>query len=701
MREIKQSVIAASLCAVGCLISASVALKTSAETEKDKTPPVIEVDTLSYQAGNFPVGEVNVGYPVFAATSFDVRDGARNTEVNVYLKGSNRNIYDEGKNQFVPEKSGVYIIEYSASDASGNTASVRYTIQIAERVEAPSITLSGIYEEIIFAGQEIQLPSAVSGGGSGNVTKSCSIVFGENVVQTYPGVENNSYIFDEAGTYTIIYTAKDFLNRTASVSYEVKVTRSDLPVISPLNADPYAIAGEKLYMDVTAYEYNENNEKNPLEVQYSVNYNGKTEPVQNGAYYIRPIGERGSISELTVICKAVGKKGIGSREEKIKVINAGDARKYLPAYFITSDNVNVSDVGACTFATRTNGETIRFAKSLLAEGLTMGFTLRNVNMATVTLSGAKNNGETVSFTLKKAAGGAKLYFNENAFYEIKGEEREFIFSYDESTRTLRYNTEAGNLLSGSVKIEKYADGRDFNGFSDGKVYFSLAFDEIESEATCEFSKIADIVSITSNELTDYASAQLFIENLTNTRVESGTKVRLMKAYARDTLSGIDSQKVRIIDPDGEEIFSSENLEADFEFTADKYGVYLFKYEIYDTSAARNLTEKQIALTVIDRMPPEITVKALFPAEARIGDKIFLPRYEAKDNQTAEEDLLTFVEIIDPDGYRKAVLKEDVEAAFEYEFTKSGVYVVRYYAEDEDGNISVKKFEISVKQEVRE
>ncbi len=146
---------------------------------------------------------------------------------------------------------GSYTIDYSISDATGNSASVTRTVVVYQDTTAPIITLTGSSTIYLEAGVTFTDPGATAEDDEdGDITSSI----------TTSGTVDTSI----EGTYTIVYTVLDSSDNSASATRTITVDDTIAPVISLIGdatitiefgtafTDPGATATDSIDGDITS-----------------------------------------------------------------------------------------------------------------------------------------------------------------------------------------------------------------------------------------------------------------------------------------------------------------------------------------------------------------------------------------------------------------------------------------------------------------
>lgn len=231
-------------------------------TAKDTTSPTFDenlsMDVSPIMAWPKDAKEVKVDIPVVYAT-----DPIRNDSIDVkYVitspDGSKVTLYDydteeEGNEDkvdikyFTATKQGIYTVEYSATDAAGNTSTMKKEIAIGD-CQAPTITWSNNYED--YLAKDFELNSNLELKLSNlnikdnvskkeNVTVKVKLVKPDKTTELKStGTPNESYKWQltETGSYTLNVTVTDEAGKSETYKYNINVPSEDTETkeISPV-----------------------------------------------------------------------------------------------------------------------------------------------------------------------------------------------------------------------------------------------------------------------------------------------------------------------------------------------------------------------------------------------------------------------------------------------------------------------------------
>ena len=146
------------------------------------------------------------GVNVDVATAVDFAGEPVDVTVNVSKDGVLYN--DQVKNGvFTPTETGVYKVVFTAKDSVDETliGYAEMIVTVLADTEAPVIDVT-FEDRVVQPGTTITLPSAVANDNAdANVQLVVTVTYGTESVT----VQNNSFVAEKAGTYTITWTAKD------------------------------------------------------------------------------------------------------------------------------------------------------------------------------------------------------------------------------------------------------------------------------------------------------------------------------------------------------------------------------------------------------------------------------------------------------------------------------------------------------------
>lgn len=638
----------------------------------DNEKPVIDVkvpDTV-------PAAKTGLPYKIFEATAFD--DYAKTLEVtkkvfvNYYSDSPYSVAIKDGA--FIPGRSGSYTIVYSAADHFGNEAIRTIDVKAYGTIDEMVITLAGA-QEGGKAGEWIEFAPATVSGGSGEIKVTVTIESEHEY-----DIAESSFKPRSAGSYTIVYTAEDYLGSIKTFKNTVEVEVNPDPVYEEDFYMPLRmISGAKYKLpEVLATDFNTGKS---IESKIIVTDNNG-ERTLNGYEYIPEVNESGK----TVIITYMAISSTGKAEKCFSVpvyaVGYGDSLD-MSAYFVGENlTKKYTDVGLdISF----NGDsTIAYANSVLADRLELNFGVNSSSSsASVTLNVIDKCDPSKSMYVRF------VWKNGAVVADVNGENTavtDFKFTSSGENITVAYD-----VLGNKIKIgTKFYELKTKTDFTDGHVFLEWQF---EGTANTTFSIYRLNKQIFSSDTSDLADPQIALQGERGGKTSFGSIYRTSVAYYGDVLDPFVTCVMTVTDPDGKAVTDTdgrklEKVSADiaYYFECGKYGVYSLSYSATDTSG--NTLELGFAVKVWDGEPPVVTVEKS-AVEATAGQKITLPSATAKDLVSGDREVFKCIKT--PDG-TIVNLKDG-----EYVFESAGTYYIYYYATDANGNLGKTIVKVSVKE----
>lgn len=167
----------------------------------DLTAPVVvpseDIELIKY------VGDSIV---IPSAKAYDVLDPV--STISLRVMRNEEQIYQQNDAEgtvIFAELPGEYMIVYTASDSSGNTASAIYTVKVINRA-APSINVQGNLPAQTSTGSTVKIPQATASDFAGNALEVFVYVIDAD---NYMRQAADSFVAEKAGTYIVRYYCYD------------------------------------------------------------------------------------------------------------------------------------------------------------------------------------------------------------------------------------------------------------------------------------------------------------------------------------------------------------------------------------------------------------------------------------------------------------------------------------------------------------
>ena len=665
----------------------------------DKDAPYIAVDTLDYDI--LPQAVVGHPYPVFNAKAKDAYSGDLNTSVAVYMNygspsQSNVNIVD-GK--FMPTVAGKYYIVYSAKDYSGNYGEKVVTVTCESQGE--EILLEVAEEGRVTAanlGEYVKLPAYTATGGNGevNVTKTVTDAKGNQVE-----IVDNEFKVLTAGTYTVTYTATDFVGIEKVYSYTIQTSLSAKPVFDKDPVLPkYIISGyEYVIPELKAYDYSNGEKAVPVSIKVTDDDGEHTlDSSRKMTFNVKNAGE---IKTFTITYVASSNGGSASKSFDVCVISAkqviNGAQRLDASKYFYSEDVAIQAEKTGVKLTATKAGKVEFINPLIASGFTLKFAMVNtaaLGGLKIILEDAVDATKQVSLLLVDNGAGKTSYVvnNGDVAYVVS-------LPYSNGEFTLTYNSENKFVsLDGTnfVMLKNFLDGSEFNGFASNKVRLYIEFVDVTGEASI-LAKEINSQGFTTSTVMDRVAPWVVTPSIGSRVKKIGETITIRPAIIGDVLDPSAQLLIKVLAPNGKPVEAVDgtllnNVSGDmtYQFKLSTYGNYRVVYFAADASG--NETEIPILIRVIDTEVPTITLSRENVKEAKKNSTIVVAPITVNDNNSAAENVTVCYFITRPNGMKFTI---DMVNCNSFVANEVGEYIIHYMAFDEIGNISILENVITV------
>lgn len=330
--------------------------------------------------------------------------------------------------------------------------------------------------------------------------------------------------------------------------------------------------------------------------------------------------------------------------------------------------------------------TISFNKPLAADGFTLlfaGVKDNTLQAAELNITDIENAEEELEFAFSRMNSlysgftlndATRSYMVDGSFYLEN--ETSFVATYDEDTRSVSYGSNS------QISIMNRKDGGAFQGFSSGKV--NLKIHLAGKKGSIFRLTELNLQRLGSLYCEDNVLPMICVQNPIQTAMY-GTTITLPTTIAMDVLAEHATVVVTVKAPDGNVVkdtdgkeISKLDAEKPYRIKIEQYGNY--NLEFVATDGANTTRTIVTSIRVSDETAPELRLKKKIPVSHKVGDTLTFPELILSDNVTDAEKLVTWVNVIHPDGtmtYEKDKVKLQSE----------GVYEIRFQAVDEAGNIT--------------
>lgn len=657
----------------------------SGEIIEDTLPPSIKILSGEYDIKNPPVAVVGKSYPIFEAKAFDAQDGdlTNQIEYKVYRDyGSTKaQSVPVTNGSFTPAQPGIYTVEYSVQDYSGNKGVKTYKVTAIEENIKPTINIEGEIPNQITVGKKYILPKFAVSGGSGN-----------SVINTYLKDSSGNTVsrsdkeifVQKAGQYVYVVEAQDYLGNKETKEFNITATVSQKPIFDIPAMPRYLLANKQVILpELVAYDYTQGQ---PAIADYVIKVkDGAGERQLNADRKYTPVinGTEGLVDITYQVFAKSGQSESVTIKQKVRNVYENGVLK-LQRMFDCSDGLQYGEeYDSIKFTAQKDGE-FTFINPILASRFYFEAEFEqgkgNLDSFSVILEDYEDADNKI--VIKVINGGDKSYASVNGGapkeitgrFASQGADR-FKILYNDATMSV-YDNSNQTLLG-------FLSGSGFKGFNARKLYVTVKLEGVKGATTI---KLYDIAYQPLSDIgMDLIAPALELKGEIKTKVERGEKVVIPQAIALDVLDTAVEVEVSVKNNAGAEILKDSNIAyRPNSFTADSYGGYRVEYLVRDSSGSS--TVYAYAVYVEDDEPPVITINGQVPQKGKVGQKITLPQATAADNL---DQVTVKIAVVNPYGVMKTLNGN----AFTPDL--AGKYRITYYAFDNSGNLASQHFALEV------
>lgn len=651
---------------------------------------------------NEPEGDVSVTvkgyeYPLFNAEFNDVIDGAIPAEVYIKQPGDDdfaKEPLKAGAKSFTPDKTGDYVIRYSASDKAGNVTYKDYILEVVEKSEivSPYINAEAIAD--VNVGDVVTLKDPICGGGIGKPSLEKYILrLADNA--RFELDENDEFLPYVAGEYYAVYETTDYIGLTKKFKDLFTVSDSGLPVYgAELKFYKALVSGTAVDLPVpVVYDYTTNpGQRITPEIKVIAKGSGEKADYQKviEGYVFTPTAEEFG-SEVTVVYEAYCKNTPDKTVVKsftVPIIKPDYLKDYIfeGADVSKSHNGQNDDVDFVSLSVAAGAESTgaEFLYPLYAGNVSVQLAIpesaNNCDGISVTLTDFANSNNKITFIITQYSDGLlEVSCNgKSAFAEG---------SLGNSHSYAELSLNAGKLYDGSNDNYLF----DVN-FDCEKAWLFVDLIGVKGDSTLWIKKInnqyfkANYSNGVARKFSDVAGPKVVLSEPLIWDATYGESVILPFAKAYDEFSSHMEVFVSVEAQDGTVIYDYEALTEGLSFKASSYGEYYVTY--YAKDASGNWGSNSNTVYVRDVTAPIIKSSAPSVTTCKVGATLSFKAATASDNLDDKVEVYTF--ILDT----RARLNDITESG-KYTFSRAGKYVLRYCTIDAYGNVAYTDYEITV------
>lgn len=643
----------------------------------DTKAPTITVDV---DKNNVPSAKVGLPYKVFDFTAIDADSTVVNKGVTVTNNATGKQVALDENNCFTPIE-GEYTLAYYAVDAFGYRTEEIINVKASRNVETPQIAVSDGLPRTAYYGQTITLADClITKQGAGNAVVDVKVTCGDVEVP----VTNGKFVcLGAIGTYNVVYTVTDYIGQTAQVKKKIIVSLSD-----ELQFDEQTISlpkafmhGDKVYFgEYSAVYYDADLKQITVPATISVTDGGGTTTVGKGQAYTPAATDSVTTAKVAITFVADGKTKTIERVIPIHTSKNGD--DFIQSYFVYDNATPFANSNGLTFASSDGQMSFSFIRPVYASNMMLRFVAdankfaaKRFNVVLTDKFDGKKQ-VAISYTLQRGVWYCSVNGGDAVETSLDGDGY-LQLNYNNATHA--FTDGNGQVLGTAGEI----NGATFSGFESGYVYVDCAVEGIEGETEVGLRTINNqtVNSVKRDMQRPYVKADGKYEG----RVAAGSTVTLLSATAYDVLNAIGDITVSV-KLGNKIVLEEQTLTAGKTFTVTECGTYTITYKV--TDSAKNPATDKIEFAVYDPVKPTLSFDGEIASEAKVGQKIDLPKYTINDNNP--DGVKVYAYIMSPDG-TKAKIEGDTVT-----FSQKGTYVLTFLVTDEHNNATMYRFAVTVK-----
>ncbi len=655
----------------------------------DEEAPIIQVENEEDLLTSNAV--VDRKFVIPSAVAYDTTDGRLDVRVAVYNNyntGLQRNIaVTDG--MFLPTKSKVYTIVYTATDRSGNSASAAYDVKAIVLEDLPELTHADV-PQICNVGEQVEIgyPLVSESYGDWTVDISAEVDGSVYEVATVKSTDEARAIYFRpmhSGACKIRYDYSDRLCNL-EMEYTVEVSQNGAAQILDEPIVPkYVVKGvEYETPQLMGYKFVNGaavNAKTDVYITSSADYTSAaaytadTFKVTSGAnVYITFVLDE-AIKQCVVPVVDV------ERDGGFKVAN----------YFIGFKSFS-SSTSSTEFVVANNAGNyeLSFANALQVFDLNLSFLM---DEATTSYSALEIILEDAADASKKIVSRYDFAGSTFNFTVNGGKVNSVAKDYLGTDLTFSYNTIKGTIspCAGYSFLMSNVDGKDVGEFESLKAYLTIRLIGVANE-----NKASITVSKLNNQPINNATRDTIrpesTKNVKKGDINLGTVVDIEPFYYADVLQAYCKATIKVTAPDGSVVYSTDGvkLEGQLDLTQtysiklEQSGYYFVSYVVKHPNN-RNL-EYEYSISAKSLAAPEITLGD-YSTSAKVGSTVEVATATVA---AATGDCEVRIVVLRP-NYMMDLITDGTFVADE-----KGIYTVYYTVYDENQNVNFAQYTVTVK-----
>ncbi len=667
----------------------------------DTQGPTLSVDYGDYSADDYPVGVAGYKYPLFKPTAFDTYTGNAEVTTEVYLDYYTSNpvkqLFNKRTLEFTPITSGIYTVVYTAKDRFGNTSVKTIDIDVKKASEVAPLELELLEcPETVRIGAMVAVPETEIHGAIGNTKLQITATLNDTEI----AMKNGVVFVEKTGALKLTYTLSDYAGRMVEKQAVITVAATDKPTFIETPTLPkYFVEGNAYALPaLSAYNYTDGSGAAIPTVVKARKAGETTANVISGAY-VPAVDNHKDQVEIIYEATVNGNAATWSKFVPVYKTRTGD-QVDMSKYF-ESENGTVTAQKKWLELEATSDASFAFVNSLYSTDLSMEMRMlnnsSNIEKLHIRLTDYYDANNEILFTYVNEKKKTQCYLNGDESVKLPVSflfttDALFTFTYQNDTKKIFYDIANSNYWN----VDKNLAGEEFTGFIGNEFYLTIEFENVTGTGALALQKFYRH-SFSSN-VRDYIGPMVSIVGEYGGEVRIGETFVLPKALVCDMLDGKVTGTFTVFDPEGNVVTSEEGLaledvvvdERTTTIRLTKFGAYEVRYFAVDRY--NNKTSFSYIIRVIDDGLPTLEVLTNIPTTAKVGDKVYLPKWNVSDDKTAADKLVTGIYVVCPNGKIETL---DREKNVGFVASEVGEYQVLYFVYDEEGNQTVKAYTVTV------
>lgn len=653
----------------------------------DTVAPTLSIDYNGYSKDDIPEAQASRPYKTFDASAIDAYTGVCTVEKNVYFN------YNSGSplkmtlkdGYFTPHRAGTFTVEYVAVDNFGNKKTEIVEVVSQSSFDPVTVDVSSVNSSGALAGYDILLDSVTASGGSGKLDVSYVISHakGESAYR----VTDSGFKPLESGTYTVTFTAQDYVGNIGTGKVTINVAENPTPIVEKEADLPknFLEGFEYILPDMTAVSYYSGTTTVASEI--TVTDSSGSKKLAADRKYTPAVAASGDTVTLNYLAKT--SHGQVSRTYTVpcyKVKSGNDID--MGKYFLASDGVTVTPQSELMVFTFANEGEVEYLNGVSQVGFEMVFNLGNkAGKVTFFLEDRSRPGEGIKITLKQLNSKVYLVLNDKEEYET-----EASFS---SNITLSYDALLKKVFVGRAGYE----AEDLYLFDSGIANLSWTVAEVTSQV--QFKLIRLNGQVFSSDTEDYGKPFIAVYGSYGGRRNIGTVYETLLGFLTDVLDPSVTSYMSVKTPsntyvtaDDGTVLNQVDPKKVYRFTLSEYGNYAIEY--YAEDSWGNLNSFKYSVRVWDVNPPTITINGKVPEKASVNAPLELPSASASDSEKPAA-ITVYASYKSPSGQVRFISDDVDNPSTKKVFTptEKGEYIITYYCFDTNGNLAELHYTVKV------